>query len=422
MKTNDILDVIVEHQKKWENGFYLIPSENFLSPVARIPFLFDLYNRYYLDDDRIFGYPVFPGGIELGELEKKYVIPRLNELLDSQYISLKPLSGMTALLIGLAGLVEHGSSIIILSPELGGHPSTQHIGIRLGIDIHYVPTNQEDNSLNWDELINLIKRVKPTLIYWDQGHVLFPDDPAKISRIVRAINDNIILYYDVSHLLGFILNGMFPSPLKCGFDIIGGSTHKSFPGPQKGFIATNNIQYFHDIQKYSDIFISHPQMANLVSLAIVLSDFDKGLIKEEITNSVKMAKYFGQCCVENGLNVFRAKDGCTETHQLWICLPIHLSVPDLSRRLIESGLFTNCFQYFKPTKGNCCRLGFNEMARLNVSDDDLRLISYYFSCAVKQTENPEYLFEKIRFIRSKYHHGSCEIFNTVLEGFNHAFD
>ena len=43
--------------------------------------------------------------------------------------------------------------------------------------------------------------------------------------------------YDGAHVLGLIAGGVFQDPLREGADIMTGSSHKTFPGPQGGFLA-----------------------------------------------------------------------------------------------------------------------------------------------------------------------------------------
>jgi len=58
---------------------------------------------------------------------------------------------------------------------------------------------------------------------------------------------NIIKYYDVSHNAAFIIGKQHPNPLEDGYDAFGGSTHKTIPGPQKAFFATNRKDIYENI-------------------------------------------------------------------------------------------------------------------------------------------------------------------------------
>jgi len=46
-----------------------------------------------------------------------------------------------------------------------------------------------------------------------------------------------VLMFDMAHVLG--LYGAFQEPFKDGVDVVTGSTHKTFFGPQRGVIAGN---------------------------------------------------------------------------------------------------------------------------------------------------------------------------------------
>ena len=44
--------------------------------------------------------------------------------------------------------------------------------------------------------------------------------------------------YDAAHVLGLIAGKQFQDPLKEGAEVLMGSTHKTFPGPQGGIILS----------------------------------------------------------------------------------------------------------------------------------------------------------------------------------------
>ncbi|WP_395971438.1 hypothetical protein WH390_14620 (plasmid) [Candidatus Arsenophonus nilaparvatae] len=52
----------------------------------------------------------------------------------------------------------------------------------------------------------------------------------------NSFSDTVITY-DISHTLGLIVGKQLINPITQGVDIIHGSTHKTFPGPQKGIIG-----------------------------------------------------------------------------------------------------------------------------------------------------------------------------------------
>ena len=46
--------------------------------------------------------------------------------------------------------------------------------------------------------------------------------------------------YDGAHVLGLIAGGQFQDPFREGADVGTGSSHKTFPGPQGGFVLSNS--------------------------------------------------------------------------------------------------------------------------------------------------------------------------------------
>ena len=68
--------------------------------------------------------------------------------------------------------------------------------------------------------------------------ILFPHPVEKLFETCRGIGANIV--FDGAHVLGLIAGGEFQDPLREGADVLIGSTHKSFFGPQGGLIVSNN--------------------------------------------------------------------------------------------------------------------------------------------------------------------------------------
>ncbi len=63
---------------------------------------------------------------------------------------------------------------------------------------------------------------------------LFPEPVREIAEVCRL--KNIPILYDGAHVLGLILGEQFQNPFLEGAHLINASTHKTFPGPQRGII------------------------------------------------------------------------------------------------------------------------------------------------------------------------------------------
>ena len=68
--------------------------------------------------------------------------------------------------------------------------------------------------------------------------VIYKEPLREIAEMIAPMNPKPILLYDMAHVLGLI-GPYFQEPFQEGADIVTGSTHKTFFGPQRGVIASN---------------------------------------------------------------------------------------------------------------------------------------------------------------------------------------
>ncbi len=84
------------------------------------------------------------------------------------------------------------------------------------------------NALIW------VEKTSPNIVILGKSLFLFPEPVKQIAEVCRV--KNIPLLYDGAHVLGLILGGQFQNPFEEGEHFINRSTHKTFPGPQRGVI------------------------------------------------------------------------------------------------------------------------------------------------------------------------------------------
>src|SRR5438093_1584934 len=85
--------------------------------------------------------------------------------------------------------------------------------------------------------IDLIEQLSPQLVIMGKSLFLFPEPVSEVSAFCKT--KDIPLLYDGAHVLGLIAGGQFQDPLHEGATWMTGSTHKTFPGPQRGVILGN---------------------------------------------------------------------------------------------------------------------------------------------------------------------------------------
>src|SRR6185369_4141789 len=115
------------------------------------------------------------------------------------------------------------------------------------IGLHFLPLTEDRYHIDAHKAAELIERVKPQLLVLGKSLFLFPEPLAELAPVCRSLK--IPILYDGAHVLGLIAGGQFQDPLREGATWVTGSTHKTFPGPQRGVILAN-LEDPDDIKKY----------------------------------------------------------------------------------------------------------------------------------------------------------------------------
>ena len=190
-------------------------------------------------------------------------------------------------------------------------------GLR-GLKIFDIPFDYDKYNIDMDLFGNLILGIKPKLITLGASVFLFPHPVKEIKEICEETNT--LIHYDGSHVLGLIAGGEFQDPLGEGADVLMGSTHKTFPGPQGAVICTNKEVLIHQIAK--GIFpgtVSNHHLHRLPPLSIVCEEmmhFGKAYAKQTIKN----AQAFAVTLDKMGFKVIGKQLGYTKSHQVLLDL------------------------------------------------------------------------------------------------------
>ena len=234
-----VLDVLQRHEHKAKHVINMVPSENSLSALARLPMLLDVYHRYFFNASGAPDQWAFRGSQDVGCLEVDCAVRLLQELTGAAHVNVRPLSGLNGMAMVLSALGgPAGSTVLSVAPEQGGHYATAKLAGRLGLVSRFM-TGPDAHTIDYDAVGSTIRTSHPSLIYVDQSNCLFPLDVARLVEVTRGGTSETIVHVDCSHWLGLVLGGALPNPLALGADSFGGSTHKTFPGPHKAIVATN---------------------------------------------------------------------------------------------------------------------------------------------------------------------------------------
>ncbi|MFD4634814.1 hypothetical protein ACFVYR_35885 [Streptomyces sp. NPDC058284] len=342
------LGVLAAHQERAERTLSLVPAENLMTPLARLPLIADLYARYLFDEDPnpATGEWRFPSAKTGAWLESGLAVPLLARLIDAEHVNVRPLSGLHAMEMTIAALGGGASgTLACLAPEQGGHYATADVARRLGHRPVYLPVGA--GGLDLDALEGFLCEHRPALVYLDQCHVLTALDAAPVADTIRRAGTKTFLHTDISHTLGLVLGGALPNPLDAGAGSISASTHKTFPGPHKGIIATRDPAAAQQVKAVQPQLVSNHQLGAVAALGLSLAAFaDQGAAYAHtvITNARALGKHLAQ----SGWEVAGAEFGYTNTHQLWITTTPHLDAREAAARLYAAGLHVNWLTDLPP--------------------------------------------------------------------------
>ncbi len=360
----------------------MVPSENAMSGLAKLPLLLDTYHRYFFNELHDPGRWHFPSGAPAADVETSVTIPLLRELARAGHVTVRPLSGLNGMLLVLAALGgPPGSTVATIAQENGGHYATEGIAGRLGQRVVTL-AGPNPHELDYEGVTRVVAAHRPALVYVDQSNCLFPVDVARLVAAARAADPGVLVHVDASHWMGLILGGVFANPLECGADSFGGSTHKTFPGPQKAVFCTNRDDVADRIRQAQDYLISSHHFGAVLSLGLALAEFRDLGGAEYAGRVVANTRRFGGLLHDRGLPVVAAERGFTAGHQLWLDTEAAgLPAREAAGRLYRAGIRVN-FQDLPGLPRPAVRIGLNEVTYRGLGKAEVEELSDVFAAAV----------------------------------------
>ncbi len=365
------LRALVRAHDRWRSRgvFNLLPSENAISPIARAYLGSDLAGRYTL--------PV-PAEVDGETLDNSYTGTRYTDQVEtlantaaarvfrSRFATTRPLSGHIAALSVLAPLLPHGARLLAIPPDEGGYDgyAPGFLPALLGHTVRPLPADGVGHRLNLEATIATIRRERPSAVVLGQSFFLFPYPLREVAEAAHAV-DALVLY-DGSHVLGLIAGGEFQDPLREGADVLFGSTHKSFPGPQGGIIVTDREDLFRELDPalvWRAFDNAHwNRIAGVAQTLLELERWGAEYARTVVAN----ARALGRALADLHLPLVAESEGFTRSHQLHIDRPrlkasAGVGAGALARRLESQRLLIDLLG----------RIGTAEVARLGLGPAEM---------------------------------------------------
>jgi glycine hydroxymethyltransferase len=357
---SNIKDLINQHNDVRKNAINLIVSENIMSKDALAALSSDLASRYAAP---------FYAGTDISQQIVSVTENKAKALFGTDYVNISPISGSASLMAVVFALTSPGDKVGRVPPFFpgGGYPFNYEVFDRISLPL---PFSDEEWQLDLEATLELLEREKPKLVILGASIFTFPMPVQEVADLVHSYGG--ILAYDGSHSMGLIVGKQYQDPLKEGADILFGSTHKTFPGPQGGIIVTNDRELHEKIEVVSNFtplngptMICNPHLARIASLGIVLDEVPWERYAEQV---VKNSRAFA-----NTLNAKGYEMRGQTTNRFSEFSYCHQVLPKLDRQLGQG--YRDKLKQHNIHVDGFMRVGTAEITRLGYEEDECTRIS-----------------------------------------------
>lgn len=373
----EIRDIMKEHNQWMENSMNLIASENITSSAVKEAMLSDLSHRYAegLPCDRLYE------GCHLIDSIENITIDLSKKLFNAEHANVQPTSGVVANLACFFAFANINDPMMAMEVPYGGHISHAKVsaaGIR-GLKVYTHPFNQETMNIDADAMKKQILEIKPKIVLLGGSLFLFPHPVEEAREAADEVGAKVM--YDGAHVLGLIAGNCFQDPLKEGADLLVGSTHKTFPGPQGGIIlCKEELKDKIDEAVFPGVVSNHHlhHVAGLGISTAEMLEFGKDYAQQIIKN----AKALAQNLHELGFNVLCEDLGFTESHQVAMDVSDIGRAAELSKRLESNNIILNknllpWDPVNRSDDPSGIRVGTQELTRRGMKESEMSEVAEY---------------------------------------------
>jgi glycine hydroxymethyltransferase len=404
-KAMAVMDAAQASGNLYREGFGMIASENIVSPMVQKIVSSDLHGRYA---EGLPGKRYYQGCDGFDTIES-IGIDLAKKVFNAPFANIQSTSGTVSNIGALKALAKPGDKITAVSTADGGHISHARmgaVGLR-DLNLSTYPWNEERMEPDIDGACNLIRDIKPKVALIGQSVFLFPTPLTEIADAAHEVGAKVM--YDGAHVLGLIAGGVFPDPLKEGADVMTGSSHKTFPGPQGGFLlSSSEDEKFHK-KLNNSIFpgvCSSYHLHHVAGKVVALAEFEE-YGQAYAQDTVANAKAFASALASEGFDVLAESRGYTATHQV---LTRHGDLDSgagakAARLLEDAGIITNMNMLPGDTKAltpSGLRLGVQELTRVGMDQTQMEEVAALYARVLIKGEDPQSVKKDVKQLKSEF--------------------
>lgn len=400
-----VMEAVSASGTLYREGLGMIASENIVSPMVQKIVASDLHGRYAegLPHKRYYqGCGGFDTIEELG-------IKLTKQVFDVPFANIQSTSGTVSNIAALKALAKPGDKITAVSTADGGHISHARmgaVGLR-DLDLSTYPWDEERMEPDVDAAAEMIREVKPKIALFGQSVFLFPTPLKELADAAHEVGATVM--YDGAHVLGLIAGGCFQDPMREGADVMTGSSHKTFPGPQGGFVLSSNEDEKFQRRLNNSVFpgtCSSYHLHHVAGKVIALAEF-KQYGEELSLNTVANAQAFAAALAAEGFDVLAESRGYTASHQV---LTRHGSLDSgagakAAQLLEDAGIITNMNMLPGDTKAltpSGLRLGVQELTRVGMGVSEMEEVASLYARVLIKGEEPDAVKADVKQFKSEF--------------------
>ena len=400
-----VMDAVTESGTLYRDGLGMIASENIVSPMVQKIVSSDLHGRYAegLPFKRYYqGCGGFDTIEDLG-------LSLAKEVFNVPFANIQSTSGTVSNIAAMKALAKPGDSITAVSTADGGHISHARmgaVGLR-DLNLSTYPWDEERMEPDIDASADLIREVAPKIALFGQSVFLFPTPLKELADAAHEVGATVM--YDGAHVLGLIAGGCFQDPLHEGADVMTGSSHKTFPGPQGGFILSSSEDEKFQRKLNNAVFpgtCSSYHLHHVAGKVVALAEFQE-YGAELSKNTVANAQAFAAGLAAEGFDVLAESRGYTASHQV---LTRHGELDSgagakAADLLEQAGIITNMNMLPGDTKAmtpSGLRLGVQELTRVGMGTDEMVDVARFYARVLLNGEDPKSVKNDVRDFKSNY--------------------
>ena len=389
----------------YRNGLGMIASENIISPMVQKVVCSDLHGRYA---EGLPGKRYYQGCDDFDTIES-IGIDLAKKVFNANFANIQSISGTVSNIAALKTQAKPGDKITAVSTADGGHISHARmgaVGLR-DLDLSTYPWDIDRMEPDVDGACKLIRDISPKVCLIGQSVFLFPTPLKEISAAAREVGAKVM--YDGAHVLGLIAGGQFQDPLREGADIMTGSSHKTFPGPQGGFLLSSSQDEQMHRRLNNAIFpgtCSSYHLHHVAGKVIALAEFDE-YGESYARDIVQNARALGQSLAAEGFDVLAESRNYTASHQV---LTRHGSIDSgagavAAQLLEEAGIVTNMNMLPGDTKAlnpSGLRLGVQELTRVGMGKNEMSEVARLFAKVLIEKKDPVSVKKEVEQLKSDF--------------------